>query len=203
MGIYLNKWSGELQLEIKEGCVHGTWMLPLLTNSWIFFYVTTRPWFQENMVSRDKCLHNLNSSYPYREYKKNGNNWCSWHKFPGILNCNFLKLYHILLFDISKQEQFSHVLFSMQVYQMSYMILILYDWNVLRISTKLVNYLIGNQCIVVSITFLIVSSLKLDILTGFGTVRLAEQIINWSDYGNCVNVHTNSLVLVNVSSNTY
>jgi len=30
----------------------------------------------------------------------------------------------------------------------------------------------------VSITFLIVSSLKLDILTGFGTVRLAEQIIN-------------------------
>ena len=23
MGIYLNKWSGELQLEIKEGCVHG------------------------------------------------------------------------------------------------------------------------------------------------------------------------------------
>jgi hypothetical protein len=33
MGIYLNKWSGELQLEIKEGCVHGTWMPPLLTNS--------------------------------------------------------------------------------------------------------------------------------------------------------------------------
>jgi hypothetical protein len=24
MGIYLNKWSAELQLEIKEGCVHGT-----------------------------------------------------------------------------------------------------------------------------------------------------------------------------------
>jgi len=39
MGIYLNKWSGELQLEIKEGCVHGTWMPPLLTNSWIFFYL--------------------------------------------------------------------------------------------------------------------------------------------------------------------
>ena len=39
MGIYLNKWSGELQLEIKEGCVHGTWMPPLLTNSWIFSYL--------------------------------------------------------------------------------------------------------------------------------------------------------------------
>jgi hypothetical protein len=39
MGIYLNKWSGELQLELKEGCVHGTWMPPLLTNSWIFFYL--------------------------------------------------------------------------------------------------------------------------------------------------------------------
>ena len=39
MGIYLNKWSGELQLEIKDGCVHGTWMPLLLTNSWIFFYL--------------------------------------------------------------------------------------------------------------------------------------------------------------------
>jgi hypothetical protein len=39
MGIYLNKWSGELQFEIEEGCVHGTWMPPFLTNSWIFFYL--------------------------------------------------------------------------------------------------------------------------------------------------------------------
>ena len=29
----------ELQLEIKEGCVHGTWMPLLLSNSWIFFYL--------------------------------------------------------------------------------------------------------------------------------------------------------------------
>jgi hypothetical protein len=29
MGIYLNKWSGELQLEIKEGCVHGTYIFQL------------------------------------------------------------------------------------------------------------------------------------------------------------------------------
>jgi hypothetical protein len=39
MGIYLNKWSGELHVEIKEGCVHGAWMPPLLESSWIFFYL--------------------------------------------------------------------------------------------------------------------------------------------------------------------
>ena len=36
-GYLSEKWSGELQLEIKEGCVHVIWMPPLLTNSWIFF----------------------------------------------------------------------------------------------------------------------------------------------------------------------
>jgi hypothetical protein len=44
----------------------------------------------------------------------------------------------------------------------------------------------------VSITFLIVSSLNMDILTRFRTVRLAEQSLNWSDYGNCINIHSNS-----------
>jgi hypothetical protein len=83
-------------------------------------------------------------------------------------------------------------LFSIQVYQISDMINAL--WNILKIGTQLVNCLICNQQIVVSITFLIVSSLKLDILTTFGTVRLAEQIINWSEYGNCINVHSNSPV---------
>ena len=91
-----------------------------------------------------------------------------------------------------KQEQFSHVFFSIQVYEISDMINTL--WNILKIGTKLVNCLLYNQKIVVSITFLIVSSLNLDILTTFRTVRLAEQSINWSDYGNCINVHCNSPV---------
>jgi len=34
----------------------------------------------------------------------------------------------------------------------------------------------------VSITFLIDSNLNMDILTRFGTIRLAEQIINGSDW---------------------
>ena len=119
--------------------------------------------------------------------------WYTQLSFPEIVS--------FLLFDISKQEQFSHV-FSPYRFTKFRIWLILYDWNVLRIGTKLVNYLIGNQRIVVSITFLIDSNLNMDILTRFWTV-LAEQIKNWSDYGNSINVHTNSLVLVNVSSNTY
>jgi hypothetical protein len=42
---------------------------------------------------------------------------------------------------------------------------------------------------VVSIAFLIDSNLNMDILTRFGTVRLTEQFINWSDYVICINVH--------------
>ena len=34
----------------------------------------------------------------------------------------------------------------------------------------------------------------MDILTWFGTVRLTEQFINWSDYVICINVHSNSPV---------
>jgi hypothetical protein len=45
---------------------------------------------------------------------------------------------------------------------------------------------------VVSIAFLIDSNLNMDILTRFGTVRLTEQFINGNDYGNCINVHSNS-----------
>jgi hypothetical protein len=98
-----------------------------------------------------------------------------------------------------KQELFSHVFLSIQVYQISYMSNTL--WNILRIGTQLVNCLICNQQIVVSITFLIVSSLKLDILTRFRTVRLAEQIINWSDYATAlmfIVIHQ-----LHVSGNTY
>ena len=123
---------------------------------------------------------------------KNGNNWRSWHKFPGILKCRFLKLYHIVLFDISKQEQFSHVFVSIQVCQISYLINTL--WNILRIGTQLVNCLICNQQFVVSITFFIDSNLNMDILTRFGTVRLTEQFINGNDYVICINVHSNSPV---------
>ena len=89
----------------------------------------------------------------------------------------------------SKQELSSHIFVSIQVYEISDMINTL--WNILRIGTKLVNCLICNKKIVVNITFLIVSNLNMDILTGLGTVRLPEQIINGSNYGNCINVHSN------------
>ena len=67
-------------------------------------------------------------------------------------------------------------------------------WNILRIGTQPVNCLICNQQIMVSITFLIVSSLNMDIVTRFRTVWLAEQSLNWSDYVICINVHSNSPV---------
>ena len=51
--MYLNKWSGELQLEIKEGCVHGTCMHPLLTNSWIFFYLKTSSYVYSDYFCRN------------------------------------------------------------------------------------------------------------------------------------------------------
>ena len=101
-------------------------------------------------------------------------------------------MYHIVLFDISKQEQFIHVFVSIQVYQISYLTNTL--WNILRIDTQLVNYLICNQQFVVSIAFLNHSNVNKDFLTRFGTVRLTEQFINWSDYVICINVHSNSPV---------
>jgi hypothetical protein len=108
--------------------------------------------------------------------------------YPSVASWNCTILY---CSTFQNRNNLVMYLFSIQVCQISDIINAL--WNILRIGTQLVNCLICNQQIVVSITFLIVSSLNMDILTKFGTVRLAEQI-NGSDYVICINVHSNSPV---------
>ena len=118
----------------------------------------------------------------------------NWSDYSNCINvhCNSPVWYHIVLFYISNRNNLVMYFFPIQVYQISDMIDTL--WSILKIGTKFVNCLICNEQIVVSITFLIVSSLNMDIFTRFRTVRLAEQSIHWSDYGNCINVQCNSPV---------
>ena len=138
-------------------------------------------------------MYNLNSSHPYGEYIKMVTICAvdtSFIVYSSIISWNCTILY---CSTFQNRNYLVTYLFPWG-FTKFHIWLILHDLNILRIGTKLVNFLICNQQIVVSITFLIVSRLNMDILTRFRTVRLAEQIINWSDYGNCINVNCNSPV---------